>query len=119
MGLTLTALGNLFRRRFTQKYHKEKPVIPEGFRGKPYHDKDKCIYCGLCAKYCPSDAIEVDMKKKVWTHDLGKCVFCAQCEETCHLLPKKDAIKMSKEFELSTHSKRKLVRVHRKDQKSP
>jgi formate hydrogenlyase subunit 6 len=114
MGLVKTALGNLARRRFTQRYPKEKPKVPDDLRGKLYHDKDKCIYCGLCAKYCPSNAITVDPKEKTWTHDLGKCLFCAQCEETCRLLARKDAIKMSPEFELATYNKKSMVRTHRK-----
>ena len=114
MGLIFTSLGNLFRRRFTQNYPKVKPKLPPDFRGKLFHDRSKCIYCGLCEKYCPSGAIKVDKVKKTWTHDLGKCVFCGQCEETCHLMPKKDAIKMSTEFEMATHNKKSLIRVHEK-----
>jgi formate hydrogenlyase subunit 6/NADH:ubiquinone oxidoreductase subunit I len=114
MGLIRTALANIFRPRFTQRYPKVKPKVPGDLRGKLYHDRSKCIYCGLCEKYCPSGAIKVDKIKKTWTHDLGRCIFCAQCEETCHLLPKRDAIKMSPEFELATRSKRGLVRTHEK-----
>jgi formate hydrogenlyase subunit 6/NADH:ubiquinone oxidoreductase subunit I len=114
MGLMRSALAGLLRRRFTQKYPKVKPSIPGDFRGKLHHDRGKCIYCGLCEKYCPSAAITVDREKKIWRHDLGKCLFCAQCEETCHLLPKRDAIKMSTEFELAVLSQKELVRVHTK-----
>ena len=114
MGIIRTALANILRPRFTQRYPKAKPILPEDFRGKLYHDKSKCIYCGLCEKYCPSGAIKVDVKKKTWTHDLGKCLFCGQCEETCRLLPKRDAIKMSREFELACLHKSTLIRKHEK-----
>ena len=99
-------LINLFRHRFTRKYPKEKPVIPQGFRGKIQHFKDKCIYCGLCAKYCPSNAITVDVKKKTWHVDYGQCVFCQQCEEICRDVVKKNAIKLSKEYELADTKKK-------------
>ncbi len=118
MGLITSALGNLFRRRFTQRYPKVKPRVPEDLRGKLYHDKSKCIYCGLCEKYCPSRSIVVDRISKTWSHDLGRCLFCAQCEETCRLIPKRDAIKMSPEFELATHSKKSMLRIHKKPRDS-
>ncbi len=112
MGIIASCLGHIFRGRSTVKYPRERTDVPPDLRGKLYHDRGKCIYCGLCEKYCPSRAITVDMKKKVWTHDLGKCLFCAQCEETCRLIPRKDAIKMSSEFELACLDKRNLVREH-------
>jgi formate hydrogenlyase subunit 6/NADH:ubiquinone oxidoreductase subunit I len=114
MGIARAALENLFRKRFTQNYPKVRPKVPEDLRGKLYHDPAKCIYCGMCAKHCPSAAITVDTRKKVWTHDLGKCLFCGQCEETCHLYPKRDAIRMSPEFELASLDRRSLKRASTK-----
>jgi ech hydrogenase subunit F len=108
MRLFPEALRNLFRPAFTRRYPKQKPVIPQGFRGKLAHDPVKCIYCGMCAKYCPSNCITVDQKRKTWTHDLGQCLFCGQCAETCHEIPKKDAIKLTQEYELSGKGKKNL-----------
>lgn len=104
-------LLTLFRRSATEGYPKKKPDLPPGFRGRPVHDHEKCIHCGLCEKYCPSGAIKVDKAKKTWTHDLGKCLFCAQCEEVCHEMVRKDAIKMSKEFELASGNRKRLITV--------
>ena len=77
------AMKNLFRKPFTEKYPVERPKLPFDYRGKVVHIQKKCIYCGICAKYCPSGAITVDVKKKVWRIDYGRCLFCQQCEEAC------------------------------------
>jgi formate hydrogenlyase subunit 6/NADH:ubiquinone oxidoreductase subunit I len=102
------ALRNLLKRAFTRRYPKERPVIPQGFRGKLVHYPDKCIYCGLCEKYCPSNCIKVDPKKKTWSQDMGQCLFCGQCVETCHEMPKRDALSMSTDYEHTTTKKREL-----------
>ncbi|MBQ6359835.1 MAG: 4Fe-4S binding protein [Lachnospiraceae bacterium] len=46
------------------------------------HLKD-CIYCGICAKNCPMDALTVDRKTKTWKVDYDKCVMCAICNDKC------------------------------------
>ncbi|MCO7122505.1 4Fe-4S binding protein [Ihubacter massiliensis] len=47
---------------------------------------DDCIYCGLCSKNCPCEALTVDRKEKVWKVDTDACVSCGVCVEKC---PKK------------------------------
>lgn len=44
---------------------------------------DSCVFCGLCAKACPADAIEVDRKAKSWKVDTDSCVKCGVCIEKC------------------------------------
>lgn len=113
MMLVPEALKSLFRRAFTRRYPKERPVLPQGFRGKLNHFPDKCIYCGLCEKYCPSGCIKVDRVKKTWKHDLGQCLFCEQCVEICHEMPKRDALSMGADYELVTREKGSLNRTSR------
>lgn len=83
MKLIIESLKNLLKKPFTQKYPKERPNIPHRLRGKHKYNKEKCVYCGLCARYCPSDAITVDREKKEWSVDIGKCLFCEQCADMC------------------------------------
>lgn len=49
-------------------------------------DLEACVYCGLCAKNCPCEALTVDRKEKIWKVDLDACVSCGVCVEKC---PKK------------------------------
>lgn len=49
-------------------------------------DLSECVFCGLCAKNCPCDALEVDRKEKVWKVDDDACVKCGACVDKC---PKK------------------------------
>jgi formate hydrogenlyase subunit 6/NADH:ubiquinone oxidoreductase subunit I len=58
---------------------------------------DTCIYCGICAKKCPQDALTVSRMKKnaqtgeqegenIWSVNAEACVLCGVCLEAC---PKK------------------------------
>lgn len=45
------------------------------------HVEDSCIGCGLCARKCPVQAIEMQNKKPVWVKK--KCVMCLGCLHHC------------------------------------
>lgn len=47
---------------------------------------EACIFCGICAKICPENAILVDRENKKWILDEEKCVKCGICTGKC---PKK------------------------------
>jgi len=46
-----------------------------------FHVEDTCVGCGLCAKNCPVNAIEIQNGKPVWVAD--KCLACLGCLHRC------------------------------------
>lgn len=81
-----TVLGNLFRKPATVAYPAgPKPVCPTA-RGHVALDVDACIFCSLCARKCPTAAIDVDRAARRWTIRRHDCVLCARCVDAC---PKK------------------------------
>jgi uncharacterized protein (DUF362 family)/NAD-dependent dihydropyrimidine dehydrogenase PreA subunit len=58
-----------------------KPLFKNAFVVKPFILKKVCVGCGICAKGCPVNAIElVDGKAVI---DYNKCIRCYCCHEFC------------------------------------
>jgi heterodisulfide reductase subunit A len=51
---------------------------------KAYVDEQKCTSCGVCARVCPFNAIEVDVKAKTKAHVItAACAGCGACAAEC------------------------------------
>ena len=59
------------------------PAVKPRDDGKPVNDPSRCVYCTLCAKKCPVQAITVDRTAKTWTLDEDKCIACGTRAQTC------------------------------------
>ena len=58
-----------------------KPLYDRARRTEKFCVEDTCIGCGLCARKCPVQAIEIEDKKPVWKKD--KCALCLRCLHHC------------------------------------
>ena len=60
--------------------------VEDASSGNVEVDIDTCVLCGLCAKKCPVNAIEVDRANKTWSINRDECIQCGACVSGC---PKK------------------------------
>ena len=83
MKMTSNLIRNLLRRKATRDYPtRVREPFPHS-RGELYNEIDKCIFCGLCQRKCPSQCITVDKDSAVWSCDPFACVYCGTCAAVC------------------------------------
>lgn len=80
------ALKNLFSRPATRPYPKVVREPYEGERGHIAMNINDCIFCGICSRKCPVNAITVTRADRSWQIDRFRCITCGACVEAC---PKK------------------------------
>jgi len=74
---------SVFRRPATRLYPFERREPFKSTRGHIAFEIDSCIFCNLCAKKCPTEAIVCDRKEKRWQIDHLKCILCGNCVDSC------------------------------------
>lgn len=87
-------LSSFFKKEATVSYPIEpmkKDALVRGHVGISIED---CIYCGICQRKCPTNAITVKKPDKSWEIERFQCVVCNCCVESC---PKK-CLHMSNEL---------------------
>ena len=81
-----TILGSLVKKPATLMY----PVVPRQYgdstRGHVVSDIESCIFCGICVRKCPTNALSIDKEAKQWVINRMSCIQCSCCVEVC---PKK------------------------------
>jgi ech hydrogenase subunit F len=77
---------SVLSRPATRLYPFEKRPFFKNTRGSVSIEIDKCIFCGICEKKCPTDAIKVTKATKDWEINRLRCIACNACVEAC---PKK------------------------------
>lgn len=86
MSFAKTIIKNLFGQRVTEEYPVKERQVYDVTRGHIEIEIDKCLFCGLCSRKCPSQAITVNRNDKVWEINRLRCIQCGYCAESC---PKK------------------------------
>ncbi|NTV90760.1 MAG: 4Fe-4S dicluster domain-containing protein [Clostridiales bacterium] len=96
-------IRNLASKPATRIYPKERREPFANTRGHIGIDIEKCIFCGICAKKCPSNAIKVERKEMSWEIDYYICLICGACAEAC---PRK-CINIKEDYLTSSYEKKK------------
>lgn len=84
--MTGIALKWALKKPVTSRYPFEPRQPIADSRGTLDFDTLTCVYCGVCAKKCPTGAIEVARSGRRWAIDRLLCISCGACVEIC---PKK------------------------------
>lgn len=82
--LTKTVLKSLFGKPATRQYPFEKREPFANTRGHVVVNITSCMFCTLCEKKCPTGAIKIDRKAKLFEINRLKCITCAACVEGCN-----------------------------------
>jgi formate hydrogenlyase subunit 6/NADH:ubiquinone oxidoreductase subunit I len=81
--MTKTVTKNLLGGPATLMYPKRKRTYTPITRGHVEIDINTCIFCSMCARRCPTDAIVVTKDCREWQIDRLKCCVCNLCVEIC------------------------------------
>ena len=75
----------------TVKYPFAPRRVIAGSRGQLEFTRDNCVWCKVCGKKCPTNAIIVNRQEKRWIIDRLSCISCGACVDACP----KDCLKMT------------------------
>ena len=122
-GLGIT-LRHLPRRKLTQEYPEERPVLRGAYRGVPTLVRDpegrvKCVACQLCEFVCPPKAIRimpgarpedrpdaaVEKEPQAFEIDMLRCIYCGLCQEACP----EEAIFLKRDFAVTGYRREDFV----------
>ena len=82
-GLSKTLIKSLVGKPATEMYPQKKKTYTDATRGKVENEIERCIFCRLCEKNCPTKALAVSKDKNEWEIDSLKCCLCRRCVEVC------------------------------------
>lgn len=83
LSMTKTLIKSIFHGPYTNLYPIKEKEYYEITRGKVNNNISKCIFCGMCERRCPTNAIKVEKAKHTWSIKRFKCMQCSYCVEVC------------------------------------
>jgi ech hydrogenase subunit F len=84
------SLKNLVSRPATRLFPIEVRAPFRGARGHVEVDLATCLFCGLCARKCPSVALSVSKEKRTIVIEHLRCIACGVCVDACN----QDSVRM-------------------------
>jgi len=81
--MSKTITGNLLRGPATRRYPRVRREPFANTRGRIAIEIEKCIFCGLCQRRCPPQAITVVKDERTWAIRRLYCMTCNVCVEHC------------------------------------
>ena len=124
-GLIITMRNLLFEKTVTIQYPEERRNYSDRYRGMHYikavNGVENCTACMLCPTVCPAECIHIvageraDKEKYPVKFDIDvlRCCFCGMCEEACP----KDAIKLSKIYEMTQDTRKVYTKEYLMEQR--
>ncbi len=78
-----TIIKNVLGKPATLMYPAKPAKKFDKSRGHVVNDIKRCIFCAACQRKCPTYAICVNMKERIWEIDRLRCIMCSGCVEVC------------------------------------
>jgi formate hydrogenlyase subunit 6/NADH:ubiquinone oxidoreductase subunit I len=101
-------LKNVVSKPATRMYPYEKREPMKNTRGALGEiNINTCIFCGICEKRCPSNAISVNKVERSWELNRLKCIVCNVCVEACP----KDCLTMNEAHLPGCFSRERVKRI--------
>lgn len=86
LSMTKTLIKSVIHGPYTTLYPWKEKEFFDLTRGRIEIEIQNCIFCGQCARRCPTGAIQVSKPEALWSIERMQCIQCNYCSEVC---PKK------------------------------
>lgn len=80
----LTARRKLFLDSIMQLGNLTETEVDTGRNFNDIAIDESCVYCGMCARFCNTGALEINDERSEITFNPSKCISCGLCERACY-----------------------------------